>query len=208
MNKELQTLLFELLNRAVRAALSTDPDTARSFGRLVGQTFRIDITLPPLTLYLIAEPDGFSLAPRSDQEPVVTIAGPLPAFARLAGVGSGGGVLSEGEVSMQGDAEAGQALQRLLGRLDLDWEELIARQMGDLPARKIGNTLRAAGDWARESADLGRENLSDYLTEERQLIAGAVAMQRLERAVSELRADTDRLAARVDRLAGRLDRER
>ena len=204
MNPDLRPLLFDPLNRAVRAALSTDPDTANSFARLSGKVFRIDITLPPLTLFLVPEPDGFSLAAESDIPPTVTISGSLPAFARLAGADPG--VLSEGQVTMQGDAEAGQVLQRLLARFDFDWEELLARQLGDLPARKFGNLVRGASGWARESAELGQENIIDYLTEERQLLASGEAMARLEQGVSALRADTDRLSARVDRLSRQLDK--
>ncbi len=208
MNPDARTLLFDWLNRAVRAALSTDPDTAAAFGALAGKVYRIDITAPTLTLFLVPEPDGFALAPESDVAPAVTLSGSLSAFARLATRGSESGALTDGQVTLAGDAEAGQALQRLLARFDFDWEELIARAVGDLPARKVGNALRGATGWARESADLSRENLADYLTEERRVLASGAALRRLEAAVSELRADTDRLAARLGRLSRPADTKR
>ena len=201
MNPDLRTLFVEYLNRGVREVLSVDPDTARAFGGLRGKVFCIDVTLPPMVLYLVPEPDGFSLAEEAESAPDVTLSGPLPAFLRLAGRGPASGVLTDGRVTMQGDAEAGQALQKILARFDFDWEELVARRVGDLPARKVGNTLRGAARLAGEGADLTRRNLADFLAEERRLAVSATALHRFEEAVAALRADTDRVARRMERLA-------
>ena len=200
MNPGLRLLFLEYLNRGVREVLSVDPDTAREFGGLRGKVFCIEITLPPMVLYLVPEPDGFSLAGEAESAPDVTLTGPMAAFLRLAGRGPASGVLTDGRVTMQGDAEAGQSLQKILARFDFDWEELVARRIGDLPARKAGNAVRGAARWAGESADLSRENLADFLAEERRLAVGAAALERFGEAVAALRADTDRVARRLDRL--------
>ncbi len=201
MKTEVQALLFEMLNRGVREALSVDPDTAQDFARLRGRVFCIELTLPPMTLYLIPEPDGFALASESDTPPDVTLSGSLFAFLQLAGKGPASGVLTDGQVVMQGDAEAGQTLQKILARFDFDWEELVARRIGDLPARKFGNAVRGAARWVGDSAELSRENLADYLTEERRLAASKTALRGLEEGVAALRADTDRIARRMERVA-------
>ena len=101
---------------------------------------------------------------------------------------------------MQGDAEAGQALQKIFARFDFDWEELIAQMIGDTPARKVGNALRHSFDWASNSVALSQQNIADYLTEERQLIVSQTAMERFAEEVDRLRADTDRLEMRIERL--------
>ncbi len=201
MNPGFRLLFLEYLNRGVREVLSVDPDTAREFGRLRGKTFCVEITLPPMVLYLVPEPDGFSLAGETESAPDVTLTGPLAAFLRLAGRGPASGVLTDGQVTMQGDAEAGQSLQKILARFDFDWEELIARRIGDLPARRTGNAIRGAARWAEESAELSRENLADFLAEERRLAVSADALRRFGEEVAALRADTDRVARRLDRLA-------
>lgn len=205
MNRDIELLVFEALNRGVREVLSVDPDTAAEFARLGGKLFRIELTLPPLTLHLLPEPDGFSFAPEAHRDPDVTLSGPMSAFLRLAGKGPSSGVLTDGQVVMRGDAEAGQALQKILARFDFDWEELVARRVGDLPARKFGNAVRGATRWAGDSASLARENLADYLTEERRLAASATALKDLEDGVAALRADADRLARRLDRIAAGIE---
>ena len=199
-----ETLLLETLNKTVHAVLSVDPDTANGFQRLIGKVFCIHLTLPEITLFLIPEPDGFVFAKESSRPPDVTLSGSAMAFARLAAAGGASSALSQGQVTMQGDAEAGQMLQKLLAGFDFDWEELIARVLGDTPARKAGNVIRRTARRAGETAELAEENLVDYLQEEKQVLVTSVAMKRLETAVAAIRSDTDRLAQRLSHLQQRL----
>ena len=201
----IESAVVETLNRAVQMVLSVDPDGARAFASLRGRIYCIEFTLPPLTLYLVPDPDGFSFVSETDQVPDVTLSGSIFAFAKMAGSGPASDLIADRQVSMQGDAEAGQALQRALTRLDFDWEELIAKLIGDTPARKVGNAVREFASWAEHSAELTRANVADYLTEESRIMAGNVAMERLEKGVNQLRADTDRLAHRIDRLRTALE---
>lgn len=200
-----QIVLFEGLNRAAHEIISVDPDTAAQFAGLLGKVFCIDLTFPPLTLYLLPEPDGFQLVPEPPGEPDVTLQGSIFGFAKMSGKGGAGQVISDGQVTMRGDAEAGQALQKIFARFDFDWEELIARWFGDTPARKAGNIIRSGSAYARQSASLGRENLADYLVEEKRILVGGVALDRFAKEVAALRADTDRLEQRIQRLQNRFD---
>jgi len=196
-------LLLEVVNRAVQTVLSVDPDSVRELAALTGKVYCIKLTMPPMTLYLLPDPEGFSLTTESETSPDVTLSGSAMAFAKLSGRGATTGktsVFGDGQITMEGDAEAGQALQRALSRFDLDWEELVARVIGDLPARKVGNAARGFGQWADKTAGYTRTNFSDFLTEEARVMASKVAMQRLEREVSALRSDTDRLGQRIDKL--------
>lgn len=194
-----RVLFFETLNKAAHTLLSVDPDTAALFGQLKGKLFCLELTLPPLIIYLIPEADGFILAAESDESPDVTLTGSIFAFSKLSGKGPASSVLTDGQVTMQGDAEAGQTLQKILAQFDLDWEELIARAVGDTPARKVGNLVRAASGWAEATAEKSRNNMADYLSEEKKILVTETAMRRFENAVTDLRADSDRLAQRVER---------
>jgi len=106
---------------------------------------------------------------------------------------------------VRGDAEVGQAFRKIIAELDLDWEELLARNIGDTPARKLGNALRGLGDWAEQSFAFARENAADYLSEEKQTLATDAAARRFERQVDQTRADVDRLAQRVQRIKRAID---
>ena len=177
-----------------------DPDTSAELEALNGKVFCINLTTPPASLHLKVEPGGVSVAPRSEQQADVTLEGSIFAFAKLGGRGSMSQVVTDGQVKMDGDVEAGQALQKILAKFDFDWEELVARLVGDTPARKIGNLVRSTIDWADHSADLSQRNVADYLTEEKRMVVSQMALDRFAEKVNQLRADTDRLASRIDRL--------
>ena len=198
-------LLIDVLNRALHTVLSVDPDCAQEFGALTGKVFCIELTVPAITLYLHPDPDGFTLSETTTQTPDVTMTGSIFAFAKLSGKGAASEVLSDGQVTLHGDAEAGQQLQKILSRFDFDWEQLIAGIIGDTPARKTGNVIRNTADWASKTTALSRTNLAEYLQEEKRVLVTEVAMERFTNAVTALRADTDRAAQRLEQLRQRAD---
>ena len=60
--------------------------------------------------------------------------------------------------------------------------------------------LRGITDWGGKTATLSRENLADYLKEEKKILPSEAAIRRFEQGVSTLRADVDRVAQRVAQL--------
>lgn len=200
------TLLFDLLNRSSQTLLDLDPDSREMFGQLQGKVICIDVTFPAMTLYLMPGESGLEFHEEYEGDADVTLRGSAFAFAKLSGQGVASGVLSEGQIHMQGDAETGQAFQKIMSRLDLDWEELLSNYVGDTPARKIGNVVREFSGWAKQSADHSRENVADYFQEEKKLLVTSVAMKRFTEQVDTLRADVDRLQQRLNSLADKLQK--
>ncbi len=180
--------------------MSVDPDGKEKLARLEGKVLCIEITIPQLTLYMSPSREGLKINQQCDAEADVTLTGSAMAFVKLGTAGIGSGVLSDGRVTMQGDTETGQAFQKVLSQLDIDWEELLARYIGDTPARKAGNVVRNFGRWASQSLDLSRRNTGEFLQEEKRVLVTNLAMQRFQDSVDKLRADTDRLEQRISRL--------
>ncbi len=221
------TALLDALNAAAGAIISLDPDGQRKLAQLQGKVFCLEVfrtqtdaqtDASPLVLYLLPTAHGIELRRTVDAPPLVTLSGSALAFARLGRVGLGGGdapgdavgdALRDGRVTVRGDAELAQALHKILGELDLDWEELLSRYIGDSPARKVGNVVRGLADWMAKSinhtTDLTRQNTADYLTEEKRVLVTELAMQRFDQAVNRTRADVDRLTRRVQRLERALE---
>lgn len=182
--------------------MSIDPDGREKLATLEGQVLCIEITgeqsTPLLTLYLSPSKEGLKINSHCECEPNVILSGSVMAFVKL---GSGGvEMLSDGQVTMKGDAESGQAFQKIFSQLDIDWEELLSRYIGDTPARKAGNVVRNFGDWASRSLDLSRINAGEFLQEEKRVLVTNLAMQRFQDSVDMLRVDTDRLQQRISRL--------
>lgn len=190
-------VLIDFLNDTCDALLSVDPDGRERLAELEGKVLCIEITLPKLTLYMSPSSAGLNISQHCNADPDVTLTGSAMAFAKLGTGGVDSGVLSDGKVNMQGDAEVGQAFQKILSQLDLDWEALLSRYIGDTPARKVGNIARSLGLRAAQSLDLSRQNTAEFLQEEKRVLVTNLAMERFQNSVDSLRADTDRLEQRI-----------
>jgi ubiquinone biosynthesis protein UbiJ len=185
--------LESMCNRALRM----DPEAIAAVEALAGKILALELTPASLTLYLIPGPGGLQLAGACPGEPDTRIRGTPLAFARL-GLSH---CVADGDVEISGDVALGRQLQAILGRLDLDWEELLARLTGDLLAHQVGNATRAAADWGRRSADALARDLSEYLHYEVGQVPPRREVEGFLDAVDRLRTDADRLETRVASLA-------
>lgn len=194
------SVFLDFLNRASDALLRVDPDSKAALARLEGKVLCIEITAPRLTLYMRPSPEGLKIEQHCDAKADVTLTGSAMAFIKLGTAGTGSRVLSEQRVTIHGDSEIGQAFQKILAQLDIDWEELLALYIGDTPARKAGNVARNFGNWAAHSLALSRRNTGEFLQEEKRVLVTPLAMQRFQNSIDKLRADTDRMEQRISRL--------
>ena len=104
------------------------------------------------------------------------------------------------EVSVSGDADFAQSVEFVVRNARWDFEEDLARVLGDTAAHRLAQTgrglfaapPRVAGSFAR--------NLADYWLEERPLIAQRDAVAEYVREVDAIRDDVERLAQRIARI--------
>jgi len=89
-------------------------------------------------------------------------------------------------VTIRGDVETGQRFKAILDQLDLDWEEPLARLIGDIPAHRLGKLVRSTTDWARQALETLGRNTAEYLEYEARALA-------TREDVAEFVADVDRL---------------
>ena len=198
------SVITELLNRVSGFVLELDPEGAAQIAELAGKRLCLELSAPRLTLIIEPTNNGLKISePAEDDpgtEPDVTLTGSALDFMEMGLSGKSGNVVRDGRIHMTGDVETGQAFQRALSQLDLDWEEVLARYIGDSPARKAGVVMRELGLWAQQSVDLTTRNVADVLTEESQILATRPALDRFERNLSTVRGDVDRLGRKLDDL--------
>ncbi|MEF8833717.1 MAG: sterol-binding protein, partial [Halofilum sp. (in: g-proteobacteria)] len=112
-------------------------------------------------------------------------------------------VLFGGALRVAGDVQAAKAYKRLFDTLDPDWEEALARVMGDIPAHETARLLRHAGARASRIGADRRTDLRAWLVDEMEALPARAEVDDWMDRVDRLRADADRLAARVHRLERR-----
>lgn len=195
-----------LVERVMNHVLALDPDTQQRVRELRGKTLCLQLdtrTDAPLHLFVHCSDAGVRVSTESPRQADVTIRGTPAMFTRLLGAGF---TASPGTEALQisGDIELGQRFQQILRKIDVDWEEQIARWLGDVPAHALGNVFRSMQDWVQTATNIVAADVAEYLQEESHLLATRARVQRFLEEVDLLRADTDRLEQRLKNLSGRL----
>ena len=103
---------------------------------------------------------------------------------------------------LSGDLEVIQRLTRLLRELDIDWEEQLARWVGDSAAHGAGLVLNQLRDCSRRTSQVFWLNVSEYLTEEANMVPYPDEVTAYLEAVDGVRDDVERLGERIARLGG------
>lgn len=185
---------------AINTALEYDPATQQGIEELDGKVLSMESTLPPLTLFVVHSGGKVHLHSHWDTEPETVLRGSLPALAAVAVRGGDRLSLANSGVSTRGDEDVLRQVSRLLKRLDIDWEGLLANLIGDVPANMVGQSARSARAWASDSGERLSYRAQLAATEELRLLPSRVEVEHWYREVTLLRQDAERLAARVAQL--------
>ncbi len=187
--------LTALVNRQIRA---TTP--ARELcAELDGKVMAIRVKDTSLALYFCACPDEIALFGDYDGEPDVLISGSILSLARLAGA-SGEDAIRDGSLELIGDAELAQSFQKLLGYGKPDIEEELSGVIGDAAAHRLGEIARSIGGWRKDASATLRQNITEFLQEERRDVPSRYEVETFTRKIDELRDDVARAEARLNSL--------
>ena len=201
------TALTATLETAFNAWLKLDADThGNALARLQalqGKLICLHISNPDLRLYFLPTTDTVRVTSEYAAEPDVTIHGSALALMRLSAADDTGKAMLEQGIKIEGDMGLGNRFSQILREIDVDWEELLSRAVGDVLAHQMGQITRNAKGWLDSSAQAMRLNTREYLQEETQLLPADAEIRRYLDAVDTLRMDVDRLDARLKRLESR-----
>ncbi len=187
--------LTALVNRQIKA---TTP--ARELcAELDGKVMAVRVKDTGLAMYFCVCPDEIALFGDFDGEPDVAITGSILTLARLAGA-SGEDAIRDGSLELLGDAEVAQAFQKLLGYGKPDIEEELSGVIGDVAAHRLGEVARGVGSWGKKAGATLRQNITEFLQEERRDVPSRYEVEAFARGVDKLRDDVARLEARLNRL--------
>jgi ubiquinone biosynthesis protein UbiJ len=194
----LEALLRPVADTLNRNIAETTPARALA-AELNGSALAIRVRDTALAMYFIFDHEAVTLATGYSEEPDVVISGSLVTLARMLG-GNGEAAIRSGDVELSGDAATAQRFQKLLIFARPDFEEELSRVVGDVAAHRIGELARGIGGWARETRATMRENIREYLQEEKRSLPTRYEVERFAGRVDELRDDVERIAARLDKL--------
>lgn len=196
--------MLNALERLLNRMLAADPETLDGLAALAGKVIQVELlnTRHPL-IDLAPGADGVRIAPgRAGGGDVLIRGAPLDLLLYLY-TARQGGTQTAGNLEIKGDLSLAQDFQRLLRRLEFDWEERLARALGDAAARKAGVLAGAGLGWLRQLRDKTQADLVEYVRYEAGLLPGRDEVDGFNDAVDTLRDDSERLRQRLERLAAR-----
>jgi len=196
--------LTATLETAFNAWLALDAQThgnARSrLQALQGKLICLHISNPDVQLYFLPTADQVRVTTRYAAAPDVTIHGSALGLMRLSASNDAGKAMLEHGIKIDGDMGLGNHFSQILREIDVDWEELLSRAVGDVVAHHLGQVVRNAQGWLGDSSHAMRLNTQEYLQEEARVVPADAEIRQYLDAVDTLRADTARLEARLKRL--------
>jgi len=201
MDKEETPVLYARMEAVLNRVLALDEEAAAGLVALEGKVIGLQVSGSLLALYLLPQANGVQLRDSPPRDPDVVIRGTLAQlsdYVLRSTSGRGGGRLE-----VIGDVGLAQQLQRVLARIEPDWEEAMSQWVGDTAARKLGAGVRDVMSLGREMAGTLSASLSEYLRYEQPLLPDALEVDDFNAAVDRLRDDVERLRTRIERLRSR-----
>ncbi|MFL6712140.1 MAG: SCP2 domain-containing protein, partial [Sulfurifustis sp.] len=175
-----------LLEATVNRVLQLDPDAKRRFAELDGKTILIELAREGAIerFYVMPSADRLRVAREYDRLPDVTISATPSVFLNQL---LRGPTVSDALV-IRGDVDLGQRFQRILSRLSPDWEEGLARVVGDIAAHQMMRFVRGFVGWGRQAMSTLGQDAAEYLQEEALVLAKRERLAEFLRGVDEVRA--------------------
>ena len=201
-------MLLIAINASLEAAFnawlqleaSTHGQALNRLQALQGKLIRLHITNPDMQFDILPTTERIRVSTDYAAEPDVTITGSALGFMRLATAeDSGKAMLAQG-VTIAGDTGLGMQFSQILREVNIDWEELASRAVGDVMAHQLGQIARQSKGGLDETAHAMRLNTQEYLQEEARLVPAEAELKAYLDAVDDLRMDVDRLEARLKQL--------
>jgi ubiquinone biosynthesis protein UbiJ len=196
--------LWAPLEIAINGILQLDPETPRRLAALQRKTLAIEFKGVGLRACFLFSGDRVHVLGDPPESVDATLIGTPIALASLGLDARGSRSLFDSGVEVQGDVDVARRAKAVLDAVSIDWEEQVARLLGDPIAHQLGSVVRGALAWGHSLFATLEQDLAEYLQDESDTLPRKDEVTAFMDAVDGLRADVDRLAARVRRINKRL----
>lgn len=113
-------------------------------------------------------------------------------------------LIQEKRLELDGDIHVAQHFSQLIKELDIDWEEHLSRNVGDVAAHNIWSFAKQAKSQIQQGLMHLGNMLKEGVVEEKQLLPHQIEVNKYLEDVSLLRGDVGRLEARIESLSNKL----
>jgi ubiquinone biosynthesis protein UbiJ len=185
-----------LVGAAVNQILRADPQILKRLAPLEGKLLAVEITELPC-FFLWVNKGQVQLLWETSERPDGTIRTGLFATAHTKTRRDDHLFHDSLTYEFLGDPDTAQAVRIFFSRFEPDWEERLAGFVGDTMARQAGQGVRVAAEWTRNARRSAMQNFSEYLQEERQVLATRPQVERQFDEMARLQRGVDALERRL-----------
>jgi len=198
-------LAGRVLEAALNRLLALDPEAPAQLARLDGRRIELALAAPPLKLAVTVEGERLRVGPAGGDVPAdLSIGATLGALLRQLPPLRDSESAPVGKLSIAGDAELAQRLQKLMQGFAPDFEAPFVAAFGEIAGHQIAKALQSGFAQARRGAATFARDTAEFLTEESRDLVPKAELEAFYDEVDAERDRSERLAARIKRLAGRL----
>ncbi len=198
-------MFLTLINNSLKRYFDSDPEVAAQLGELEDQ--RILLRLAGLNRDFLITSKNSSIVVTEYQydedatEPTATIHASVGTLLHLVRGEDYKSMFDSGTLTIDGDVESVNHLYLVFKQIDIDWEEIASRYVGDSLAYQSGVFVRRIRSYQQRSVKNFCLDVSEYLREESRIVPARTEINRFLHDVDALDADIERLEARTHRLA-------
>lgn len=197
------TLFLRTIESLLNLPFQLDEEARQQCAPLEGKVMRITLTQPSRSFDLRFHTDRLSVTvPEGLSD--VTVRGSVSQFLALmrARPEQTQKVMASG-LRIDGDVDTAFAAKRLFEKTSIDWEELLARAIGDVPSHLLSRAFRGLRDSLEYAAARLAANAVTFAQEEDRVLPRPGEVDALLQSIDALRDDAERLSQRIQRLKSR-----
>lgn len=193
-------MLIELFELATNHALEHDQRTMQRLQQLQGKSMALHIKTIEQSITVSPCPEGVELSREIPENVDVTLTATPSAMLKISRDGMEQADLQPGDLEISGDPIIGQRFAKIIAELNIDWQTLLAEQIGDSPARVVSMAAEQTRDFVQQSRSQLHTRFIHFIQQELDVTVEQDEVNQFLDNVDSLRGDAERLAARIKRL--------
>ena len=190
-------MLIQLFELASNKTLEHDPQTRARLVKLQGKTMALYIKSVDQSLAITSRPEGLEFSRQIPDNVDVTLKATVGAMLKIARDGMEEAELEPGQLEIIGDPIVGQRFAMVISELDVDWQSLLAEQIGDGPANVVTTAAVQAKEFAQTSKTQFKDWVNDFIKNDLDIVVDKQEVDAFLDDVDTLRADVDRFEAKM-----------
>ena len=191
----LPSTLPQAINRVLDSVLDTDPATRLKLAALDGKSLHVFITTLSLVLRIKFVDRQLVLCDMDDEtDPDVVIRGNLTELVKLLNEET---QAASSGVEIQGDAGLLMQISRISAQLEIDWEAMVAKYVGDVPANVTARAAKKINSEVSGLHDRTQRKAIEWSQNNQQFAVTRTEFEQARGEIRQLQLDTDRLEAQI-----------